>query len=323
LNLIVALITKLRCGGFRIELGEIEALLNQHPAVRETAVVVRSNSAISQRLVAYVVLHSKKTLKINELRRFLESKLPNYMVPAAFVILEALPLTPNGKVDRKALPMPEQIHSQSEETFIAPQTTVEKQLATIWAQALGLEKVGINDNFFELGGDSILSLQIISKAKQAGLHITPKQLFQHQTIAQLAVVASTTQRIQAEQVAVTGLLPLTPIQHWFFQQNQPEPHHWNQTVLLQVQQSIDPVVLEQAVQLLQTHHDVLRSRFVTEVAFQAVIVSPDDVNVVPLTRFDLSALAKEEQTAAIEATAAKLQGQLESVRRTVIPGCPF
>ncbi|GAX45370.1 non-ribosomal peptide synthase [Tolypothrix sp. NIES-4075] len=295
--------------GFRIELGEVEANINQHPAVQETVVVVRSDIENSQRLVAYIVLEAEQTLAIAELRRFLESKLPNYMVPQAFVMLEALPLTPNGKVDRKALPAPERIRPELEKAFIAPQTTVEKQLAVIWAQVLGLEKIGINDNFFELGGDSILSLQIISKANLAGLHLTPKQLFQHQTIAQLAAVAGTTKSIQAEQGAVTGLLPLTPIQHWFFAQQQPDPHHWNQAVLLEVKQTIDPVVLEQVVRSLQKHHDVLRIRFIPqEFGTQAIFASSDDV--VPITHSDLSTLPKEEQAAAITAIATKLQASL-------------
>ncbi|MEH2313988.1 MAG: amino acid adenylation domain-containing protein [Nostoc sp.] len=295
--------------GFRIELFEIEAHLSQHPAVRETVVIVRSDSASSQRIVAYVVPQKEQTLTICELRGFLELKLANYMMPAAFVILEALPLTPNGKVDRKALPVPDQIRPELEEAFIAPQTSVEKQLAVIWTQVLSLESIGINDNFFELGGDSILSLQIISKANLAGLYLTPKQLFQYQTIAQLAAVAGTNEKIPAEQSAVTGLLPLTPIQQWFFEQEQPEPDHWNQAVLLELKQSIDPVLVEQVMQSLQRHHDVLRLRFIQEeFGTQAVIASPD--HLVPLTHLDLSALPKEEQAAAMEAIAAKLQGSL-------------
>ncbi|MEH2121099.1 amino acid adenylation domain-containing protein [Nostoc sp.] len=295
--------------GFRIELGEIEALLSQYPTVRETVVVVRSDEIASQRIVAYVVPQKEQTLTVTELRGFIESKLPNYMVPAAFVMLESLPLTPNGKVDRQTLPIPDRIRPELEKAFIAPQTTIEKQLAVIWEKVLGLEKIGINDNFFELGGDSILSLQIISKANLAGLQLTPKQLFQHQTVAQLAAVAGTTKTIQAEQIAVTGTLPLTPIQQWFFEQQQPEPDHWNQAVLLEIKQSIELVVLEQVIQFLQRHHDALRLRFLQEeFGTQAVILSPD--NVVPITYLDLSALPKEEQAATIERMAAKLQASL-------------
>ncbi|MHC5763604.1 amino acid adenylation domain-containing protein, partial [Nostoc sp.] len=295
--------------GFRIELGEIETVITQHPTVRETVVLVRSDLTNSQQIVAYVVPQKEQTLTISELRSFLESRLPNYMIPAAFVILEALPLTPNGKLDRKALPTPDAERPELEQAFIAPQTTIEKQLAVIWTQVLGLEKIGINDNFFELGGDSILSLKIISKANQAGLHLTPKQLFQHQTIAKLAAVAGTTKAIQVQQNLVTGSLELTPIKYWFFEQEQPEPHHWNQAVILQVKQRISPIALEKVVRDLQKHHDALRSRFIKyEFDFGAVIVSPD--NVAPVTYLDLSALSKEKQVAQIEVISAQVQASL-------------
>ncbi|MGJ5676042.1 MAG: amino acid adenylation domain-containing protein [Nostochopsis sp.] len=295
--------------GFRMELGEIETLINQHSTVRETVVVVRKDSENSQRIIAYVVPLKTQTLTISELRSFLESKLPSYMIPATFVTLEALPLTLNGKVDRKALPIPNTVRPELEETFVAPNTTVEKKLAVIWAEVLGLEKIGVNDNFFRLGGDSILSLQIISKANQIGLNLTPKQLFQHQTIAQLAVVAGTTRKIQAEQMAVTGLLELTPIQHWFFEQKQPEPHHWNQSVLLESNQKIDPIILEKIIEFLQKHHDVLRLRFIqNEFNTQALFASPD--NTIPLTYFDFSELPKDKQAAAIGAAETKLQASL-------------
>ncbi len=295
--------------GFRIELQEIEAVLSQHPQIRETVVVAHENVHGDRRLVAYVVGEQQLTLSVSELRHFLKEKLPEYMIPAVFLQLAALPLTPNGKVDRNALPAPDTVRPELEKAFIAPQTTVEKQLAVIWTQVLGLEKVGINDNFFELGGDSILSLQIISKANLAGLHLTPKQLFQHQTIAKLADVAGTTQKISAEQNLITGSLELTPIEHWFFEQEQPEPHHWNQAVMLEVKQRINPVALEKVVENLQKHHDALRSRFIKEeFGFQAVIVSPD--NRVPLTYLDLSELSKEKQVAQMEAMSAQLQASL-------------
>ncbi|NDJ21054.1 amino acid adenylation domain-containing protein [Nostoc sp. B(2019)] len=294
--------------GFRIELAEIETILNQHLAVREAVVVVHENSENSKRLVAYVVPQKTQTLTIAELRGFLESKLPSYMIPGAFVILEALPLTPNGKVDRTLATL-NTVRPELEETFVAPQTTVEKQLAVIWAEVLGLKEIGVNDNFFRLGGDSILSLQVIFKANQIGLNLTPKQLFQYQTIAQLALVVGTTKKIQAEQMQLTGLLELTPIQHWFFEQKQPEPHHWNQSVLLESKQNIDPIILEKIVEFLQKHHDILRLRFIQEeFTTQALIASPDDQ--IPLTCFDFSALPKDKQAVAIETAATKLQASL-------------
>ncbi|MCC5621223.1 non-ribosomal peptide synthetase [Nostoc sp. CHAB 5715] len=300
---------QIKIRGYRIELGEIEAIISQHPVVKETVVIVSEESVNSQRIVAYIVPKKEQTLEITGLRSFLESKLPSYMVPAAFVKLEALPLTPNGKVDRKALPLPDKICPELEDNFVEPQTTVEKQLAAIWAEVLGIENIGVNDNFFRLGGDSILSLQVIFKANQVGFNLTSKQLFQHQTIAQLAAIAGTTRKIQAEQMAVTGLLELIPIQHWFFEQKQPEPHHWNQAVFLESKQKIDPVILEEVVESLQKHHDVLRLRFIQkEFSTQALIVSPDDA--IPLVCFDFSALPEDKHKAAIEAVANKLQASL-------------
>ena len=124
--------------------------------------------------------------RLGELRSHLQESLPEFMIPGAFVVLDAFPLTPNGKVDRQALPSPDEQRLELEVEFVAPRTAVEQTLADIWQQLLNVERVGINDNFFELGGDSILSIQIIARAAQAGIRLTPKQLFQHQTIAELA-----------------------------------------------------------------------------------------------------------------------------------------
>ncbi len=153
--------------GFRIELGEIEAALSQHSRVRETVVVVHDDSVDSQRIVAYVVPQKAQTPVITELRSFLESKLPIYMIPGAFVILEALPLTPNGKVDRKALPAPDTARPQLEAIYQSPQTEVEQAIADIWQKILNVENVGIYDNFFEMGGHSLLLVQVHSQLLQA------------------------------------------------------------------------------------------------------------------------------------------------------------
>jgi amino acid adenylation domain-containing protein/non-ribosomal peptide synthase protein (TIGR01720 family) len=295
--------------GFRIELGEIEALISKYPAVRESVVVVRSDEPGRERLVAYVVPESTQTVTIPELRRFLESKLPNYMVPTAFVMLEALPLTPNGKVDRRALPAPDASRPELDKAFVAPRTPTEVKLAQIWAEFLGVEQIGIYDNFFELGGDSIIAIQIIVRANQAGLQLTTKQLFQHQTIAQLASVAAIKQTIHAEQGLVTGSVPLTPIQHWFFEQNLHEPHYFNQSVVLEVQQALDLVLLEQALQELLLHHDALRLRFEQTNSGWHQVIGNNKNNVIPLTRWDFSTLAKTEQELAFKAAIAELQSR--------------
>src|ERR1041384_579717 len=155
------------------------------------------------------------------------------MIPSLFVVLERLPLTTNGKVDREALPPPEQLLLEPDEQYAAPRNRTEALLAGIWAEILGLERVGINDNFFELGGDSIRGIQAIARANRAGVQLTPQQLFQQQTIARLAAVAGLLPAVQTEQGLVQGVVPLTPIQRWFFARDLAEPDHFNQSVLLE------------------------------------------------------------------------------------------
>ncbi|MBY0596200.1 non-ribosomal peptide synthetase [Bacillus bingmayongensis] len=241
--------------GFRIEIGEIESTLNVYASIKEAVVIVREDQLGDKRLVAYVVGDGN----VGEWREYLKAKLPSYMVPSGFVTMEAIPLTANGKVDRESLPMPDEKQINSE--CVAPRNSNEKILATIWKQVLGVKKVGIYDNFFEIGGDSILSIQIISQASQVGLKLTPKQMFECPTIAELAQVAIETQGVQAEQGIVTGDVPLTPIQYWFFEQEHPRPEHWNQSMLLRVKERLDVKLLEGAILNLLKHHDALRFRY--------------------------------------------------------------
>ena len=299
--------------GYRIELGEIEVALQQHPDVKGAAVLVYDAQSGNQRLVAYVVPQKRVDWQVDwqpgDLRQWLQQKLPDYMVPATFVPLKLLPLTPNGKLDRRALPDPSTARPDRAETFVAPETETEKTLAQIWSQTLKLEKIGIHDNFFELGGDSILSIQIVARANQAGLHLTPKQVFDNQTVAELAAVATSQQVIQAQQDLVLGDVLLTPIQHWFFQQALPEAHHWNQSILLEVQQSLDLAQLESVLQKLLEHHDALRLRFMqAETGWQAFDAEPEST--VPLSQIDLSNVAATEQAEALTAAAAELQTSL-------------
>ncbi|MEA5617543.1 amino acid adenylation domain-containing protein [Cronbergia sp. UHCC 0137] len=243
--------------GFRIELGEIEAVLNQHPQVTQALAIVRNDTPEHSRLVAYIV--PKSHIETAELRQFLADKLPAYMLPTAFVILETLPLTANGKIDRHALPIPD--ISPVNTTATAPRTAIEQKLVNIWSQVLGIEFLGIHDNFFSLGGDSILAIQVVAKANQQGLGLRPRQMFQYQTVAELAAIVDTQITLSSDQAPVTGEIPLTPIQHWFFEQNLVDAHHWNQAILLEVQQSLNPDYLRQALDQLIAHHDSLRSYF--------------------------------------------------------------
>ena len=172
--------------GFRIETGEIEAVLGSHPEVRD-AVVLPWEGTEGRRLAAYVVLRRPEADgSLAELRRFAQEKLPDYMVPAVFMPLDELPLTANGKLDRRALPDPDPSAAQSESAYVAPATPAESVLSEVWAEVLGVERVGAHDNFFGLGGDSILSLRVVERVRRRGYSVTLQQLFQHQTVRELA-----------------------------------------------------------------------------------------------------------------------------------------
>src|SRR5262249_15937244 len=154
----------------------------------------------------------------------------------------------------------------------------EQTQAEIWSQVLGVDRVGVYDNFFELGGDSIISIQAVARAGQAVLRLTPRQLFQHQNIAELAGVAETFTLIEAEQTVVSGPLPVTPIQRWFFEQNLPNPHHFNQAILLEIHQALNASLLESVIKQLLAHHDALRTRFKPEEAgWKQEIASLDEI----------------------------------------------
>ncbi|HZS44938.1 MAG TPA: amino acid adenylation domain-containing protein, partial [Blastocatellia bacterium] len=176
--------------GFRVELEEIAANLRQHSGVRDCVVVLREDQPGHKQLVAYVVLRSQSVSSGDQLRAYLAQSLPDYMIPTAFVMLEALPVSPNGKVDLKALPAPDRSNLSLDKSYVAPRTAIEKELADIWGSVLGLDRVGIHDNYFDLGGDSIRSIQIRAKAQQHGLGFSIQHLFQHQTIEELAIVCA-------------------------------------------------------------------------------------------------------------------------------------
>jgi acyl carrier protein len=175
--------------GYRIELGEIEAVLAQHPAVRECVVAVHEESKEQKRLVGYIVFDQERDVPASELRDFLRDKLPAYMLPQLFVTLDELPLTANGKIDRAALPAPLHIHQTAEASFVAPRTPMERELAAIWTELLGVERVGIHDNFFELGGHSLLATRIMTIVRSTfQVEIPVRLLFETPTVAALASV---------------------------------------------------------------------------------------------------------------------------------------
>nr|QEO74372.1 condensation domain-containing protein [uncultured bacterium] len=304
--------------GFRIELGEIETVLASHPSVRDVVVLARDEGSAepssscqdSKRLVAYLVAEQEPAPGTAELRSYVKERLPDYMVPAVFVTLDSLPLTPSGKLDRKALPAPDQGRPELEDDFVLPRNEGERVLAEIWSQVLRVAQVGIHDNFFELGGDSILSIQIVSKANQAGLRLTPKDVFQYPTVAELVQTAGLAPVIEAEQGLITGPVPLTPSQKWFFEQSFIDPHHFNQAILLELKEPLRPEWLEGAVRALLVHHDALRFRYTQEGStWQQVGTMPQESTCVE--HVDVSELPDGERRAAMERTMARLQESLD------------
>jgi non-ribosomal peptide synthase protein (TIGR01720 family) len=192
---------------------------------------------------------------------------------------------------------------------MAPQSASERALAEVWRQVLGVQRIGLDDNFFELGGDSILSIQVISRARQAGLQLTPKQLFEHPTIGALAAVAGVGDLVEAEQGTVSGTVPLTPIQHWFFDQPIAEAAHWNQSLMLSVNGGLDRGLLERAVEALLAHHDALRLRFERgDDGWRQW--NAETAGAGAVWWFDLREMDVDERSAAIERHAAEIQRSL-------------
>ncbi|MUG92221.1 amino acid adenylation domain-containing protein [Scytonema sp. UIC 10036] len=259
--------------GYRIELSEIQTQLLEIPEVKEAVVVARGEVAGDKRLVAYVVPNQESIPTISELRHFLKQKLPEYMVPSAFVFLDALPVTPNGKVDQRLLPAP-QLRTELTQTFVSPQTLIQEMLALIWADVLRVEQLGIYDNFFELGGHSLLATQIISQIRATfAVELPLRSLFEEPTVAGLAECIETD--LKLEQAMLTppvltiarrdGDLPLSFAQQrlWFLEQLEPGSAVYNIPVAVQLSGQIDQAALERSLNAIISRHEALRTNFIT------------------------------------------------------------
>ncbi|HEU4321576.1 MAG TPA: amino acid adenylation domain-containing protein [Roseiflexaceae bacterium] len=297
--------------GFRIELGEVEAALTQHQHIRESAVVTLPDASGRHRLVAYVQPAPGQLLAVDELRAFLGRLLPDYMVPATFVMLERFPLTPSGKIDRRSLPEPDGGRPELEQEYVAPRNATEQTLARVWAELIGLDRVGVHDNFFAIGGDSLLSLRVIASARQAGIALTPRQVFEHQTVAALAATLGDAPAVQIDQGIVTGPMLLTPAQNWLLDCGRAEVERtfWNVVRLFDVPPGLDHDALATVTARLLLHHDALRARFVeTESGWETFIAPPDDR--VPFAAVDLSAVPDSELSATIEREGIAIQSMI-------------
>jgi non-ribosomal peptide synthase protein (TIGR01720 family) len=298
--------------GFRIEPGEIESALGSHPSVSAAAVVAVEGTAGQRRLAAFWVAAGEADEE--ELRAALRERLPEYMVPASFIRLESFPLTPSGKLDRRAL-LARAAEAESERPAgptALPRTPVEKLLVEILGAVLQRPDVGVDDNFFELGGDSILALQVVSRARQAGLMLTPRDLFQHQTVAELAAVAQTATADLGDDAEEAGDVPLSPIQRWFFELALAEPHHFNQSVLLALKEEVDLRALRESLRRVVEHHAALRFRFLPDdsAGWRQVVSGVE----MPLAEVDLAALPRERRAPALAAAASALQASLNLAR---------
>ncbi|HSN97012.1 MAG TPA: amino acid adenylation domain-containing protein, partial [Candidatus Nanopelagicales bacterium] len=315
--------TQVKIRGYRIELSEIEIALRASSLVRDAVVTVRDGAAeqgTPRRLVAYVTPAIPAEAAEGELsaalRRELRQALPPHLVPSAIVVLARLPLTVNGKVDLRALPPPEASRDTPAEAA-EPRTFAERTLAEIWRTVLGLPAVGIHDNFFEVGGDSILSVLIASKAQASGLPLRANQLFEHPTIAELALAAGEAAAgpYAADQGLADGPVPLTPIQRWFLEQELPSPSHFNQGFFIETPPDLDLDLLRRAFSHLQDHHDALRLRFTRRAVdgahapwIQEHVAPPGELAFEVL---DLSPLSPGEQRASMQQSAARLQASLD------------
>ena len=298
--------TQVKIGGYRIEPGEIEFVLSQHPAVRETVVVAREDVPGDKRLVAYIIALAEQRPTVDDLNDFLRTKLPNYMVPSIFVFLDSLPLTPNGKVDRRALPVPDQTRPELVEIYVAPRTQVEEMVAAIWAQVLGLEKVGIRDNFFDLGGQSLLATQVISRVREAfQFDVALSSLFKKPTVAGLAECieesrkSETVQALPIIPMPRDGDLPLSFAQQrlWFLDQLEPNSSAYNFLSAQRLNGSLDIGALDQSLNEIVRRHEALRTTFSTVGGQPVQKISPSLS--LPLTLVDLSHLPDSEREAEV------------------------
>ncbi|WSR13799.1 amino acid adenylation domain-containing protein [Streptomyces sp. NBC_01207] len=303
--------SQVKVRGFRIEVGEVEAVLAGHVGVGHAAVVVREDQPGERRLVAYVVPVAGVVVSGAELRGFAGSVLPEYMVPSAFVVLDALPLTVNGKLDVRRLPVPEVLGVVGGR---APRTPREEVLCGLFAEVLDVPRVGIDDNFFDLGGDSIVSIQLVSRARAAGLAFSPRDVFRHRTVEALAAAAETVTGPVVVPDQGIGKLGRTPIVSWLRERGGPIGRY-SQSKVLRVPSDLGLERLTDALQAVFDHHDALRMRleravdggaWELEIRERGAVRAADRVE-----RVDVSGLEADALRAVIEERSAAARARLD------------
>ena len=303
--------------GHRIELEEIEAVVRKCPGVRETAVITFLNDNNSAALAGYIVLDG--TASRDDLQHWIAQQLPDYMTPSVWIELDRMPLTPNGKLDRKGLPAPE-AGDAGREQYVPPGNKTEKDLTDIWSALLKQERIGIHDNFFEKGGDSIISIQLVSRARQSGYAIQPRDVFLYQTVATLAERISTrsSEAVIAEQGLLNGPAELLPIQQRFFQYGDQPLSHYNQSVLTGLDKSVAATDLEKIAGVLIQQHDALRFRYYLENG-QWRQEYGDSPGLLEIVRLDT--VPPESVSAEITKACNRLQASLDICKGPIIRFC--
>jgi amino acid adenylation domain-containing protein/FkbH-like protein len=294
--------------GFRIELGEIETVLKKQPGVRDAVVLAREDQPAIKRLVAYVAT-SNASINAEKLRGGLKTVLPAYMLPSAYVFLEALPLTPNGKVDRKALPAPPEDRSGLSEDFLPPSSPVEQQLAGIWREVLHMNEIGARDNFFDLGGNSLLAVQIISRVReQCDVELPISALFDAPTISLLAEALSGRQGESNSQksaplqpISREGHLPVSFVQErlWFLEQISAENRAYNVPIAFRLNGPLDLDAFQKAFDRIISRHESLRTNFYFAGADLSQVISPPAS--IKISVVDLSDEARAQELVDAEA----------------------
>ncbi|TYS51128.1 non-ribosomal peptide synthetase [Bacillus infantis] len=255
---------QLKIRGYRVELEEIERALLSIAGVSQ-AVVKAENILERKTLIAYI--SSENSMKQQQVKSILSKSLPEYMIPKSIVILDKLPILTNGKVDLQALPLPKQPEDKSTATSTIPKNTLQEKMVLIWKRVLGIDYLGIQDNFFELGGDSILALQITSQSQEDNIHLTTKDIFEHQTIEEISYNLLEKERNEDLDLFLSNIdesdnQPFTPVMNWFFEKNLSNPHHWNQSILISSKEDLSVIEFKQALEHVVRTHPVFQARYI-------------------------------------------------------------
>uniref|UniRef100_UPI0030F99820 condensation domain-containing protein n=1 Tax=uncultured Wocania sp. TaxID=2834404 RepID=UPI0030F99820 len=309
---------QIKIRGYRVELDDIESTISKNTLVNQAVVLVKQDEDKPKRLVAYIIPNIP--FNENELKLQLKKVLPDYMIPSSFVLIEKIPQLPNGKVDKKSLSKIQvELKPSNSNPAEKPKNDIEQKLLNIWEDILNIKSLSITDNFFEIGGDSILSIQIIAKARKAGLVIAPNQLFEHQTISELAMFVSLeNETSKVTEAMVIGKVPLTPIQEWFFETHKTAPQYWNQIFKIQdLPKTVNKNLLSEITNHVIEIHDALRLSFYLEnKTWTAKVLNP--TNVEAFITVDISNENPSNYNSKIEAVLKDIQENI-----TLEKGCLF